>query len=158
MGINKRQPRSSNKPFHVTNSRQALKTPGKCIFLLQFKVRYLKRDSNDHSIRNHQSLSDKKLQRRIFNIEFNRLRNTLDFTQSKKLRLMSRKFCLLNNRAASLIRQQYHSNTGMQISIPAYKQRKFLLAEKKDFFIHLSLLGGFLGLVGYLVIVCHHVH
>jgi hypothetical protein len=46
----------------------------------------------------------------------------------------------------------------MQVSIPAYKQRKFPLAEKKDFFIHLSLLGGFLGLVGYLVIVCHHVH
>lgn len=46
----------------------------------------------------------------------------------------------------------------MLVSIPVYRQRKFALAEKKDFFIHLSLLGGFLGLVGYLVIVCHHVH
>jgi hypothetical protein len=46
----------------------------------------------------------------------------------------------------------------MQVSIPVYKQIKFELAEKKDFFIHLSLLGGFLGLVGYLVIVCHHMH
>lgn len=46
----------------------------------------------------------------------------------------------------------------MQVSIPVYKQIKFALAEKKDFFIHLSLLGCFLGLVGYLVIVCHHMH
>jgi hypothetical protein len=46
----------------------------------------------------------------------------------------------------------------MQVSVPAYRQRKFSLAEKKDFFIHLSLLGGFLGLVGYLGFVCHHVH
>ncbi len=47
---------------------------------------------------------------------------------------------------------------GMQVSIPAYKQRRFSLAEKKDFFVHLSLLGGFLGLVTYFAIVCHHVH
>jgi hypothetical protein len=46
----------------------------------------------------------------------------------------------------------------MQVSIPAYKQRKSSWAEKKDFFIYLSLLGGFLGLVGYLTSVCHHVH
>lgn len=71
---------------------------------------------------------------------------------------MSRKFCLL------IIEQQVLSvsNTivtrDMQVSIPVYKQRKFSPGEKKDFFIHLSLLGGFLGLVGYLVIVCHHVH
>jgi hypothetical protein len=47
----------------------------------------------------------------------------------------------------------------MQVSIRLQKQRKFSLGEKKmDLFIHLSLLGGFLGLVGYLAIVCHHVH
>jgi hypothetical protein len=77
---------------------------------------------------------------------------------NEKLRSMSRNF-------ARLISEQQvlsDSNTivigDMQVSIPAYKQRKFPPAEKKDFFIHLSLLGGFLGLVGYLVIVCHHVH
>jgi hypothetical protein len=46
----------------------------------------------------------------------------------------------------------------MEVSIPLHRQRKFSLAEKKDLFIHLSLLGGFLGLVGYLAIVCRHVH
>lgn len=46
----------------------------------------------------------------------------------------------------------------MQVSIPAYKLRKSSLAEKKDFFIYVTLLGGFLGLVGYLISVCHHVH
>jgi hypothetical protein len=46
----------------------------------------------------------------------------------------------------------------MQVSISAYKLRKYSLAEKKDFFIYLSLLGGFLALVGYLAIACHHVH
>ena len=47
----------------------------------------------------------------------------------------------------------------MQVSIPVAKQRKKnALAEKQDFFIYLSLLGGFLSLVGYLAIVFHHVH
>ena len=47
----------------------------------------------------------------------------------------------------------------MQVSIPVAKQRKRVaLGEKQDFFIYLSLLGGFLSLVGYLAIVCHHVH
>jgi hypothetical protein len=46
----------------------------------------------------------------------------------------------------------------MEVSIPLYRQRKFSLAEKKDLFIHLSLLGAFLGLVGYLAVVCQHVH
>jgi len=46
----------------------------------------------------------------------------------------------------------------MEVSIPLYGQRKFSLEEKKDFFIHLSLLGAFLSLVGYLAVVCHHVH
>ena len=65
---------------------------------------------------------------------------------------------------AELARQQILSVSNtivilhMLVSIPVYKQIKFALAEKKDFFIHLSLLGGFLGLVGYLVIVCHHMH
>jgi hypothetical protein len=46
----------------------------------------------------------------------------------------------------------------MQVSIPVSKERKFALAGQPGFFIHLSLLGGFVGLVGYLAIVCHHVH
>ncbi len=47
----------------------------------------------------------------------------------------------------------------MQVSIPLSKQRKKNTpAEKLDFFIYVSLLGGFLSLVGYLAIVCHHVH
>jgi hypothetical protein len=47
----------------------------------------------------------------------------------------------------------------MQVSIPVAKQRKkIVVAEKQDFFIYLSLLGGFLSVVGYLAIVCHHVH
>jgi hypothetical protein len=47
----------------------------------------------------------------------------------------------------------------MQISIPVSKQRKKIApAEKQDFFIYVSLLGGFLSVAGYLAIVCHHVH
>jgi hypothetical protein len=47
----------------------------------------------------------------------------------------------------------------MQASIPVSKQKKEIaLAEKQGFFIYLSLLGGFLTLVGYLAIACHHVH
>jgi hypothetical protein len=47
----------------------------------------------------------------------------------------------------------------MQVSFPVSRQRrKVALAEKQGFFIHLSLLGGFLALLGYLAIVCHHVH
>jgi hypothetical protein len=46
----------------------------------------------------------------------------------------------------------------MEIPIPLYRQRKFSLAEKKDLFIHISLLGGFLSLIAYLAIVCQHVH
>jgi hypothetical protein len=45
----------------------------------------------------------------------------------------------------------------MQVSIPVFKQRKFALARQADIFIHVSLLGGFVGLVGYLAVVCHHV-
>jgi hypothetical protein len=71
----------------------------------------------------------------------------------------NQEFCLLFLR----IKQQILSvsNTTeyvMQVSIPVFKQRKFAVAMQPDFFIHLSLLGGFLGLVGYLAIVCHHVH
>lgn len=46
----------------------------------------------------------------------------------------------------------------MVVSIPLYIQKKFSLAEKREFFIHVSLLGGFLGLIGYLAVVCHHGH
>ncbi|HKZ61002.1 MAG TPA: hypothetical protein VJZ68_01115 [Nitrososphaera sp.] len=45
----------------------------------------------------------------------------------------------------------------MQVSIPVPKQ-KSALAENPGFFVHVSLLGGFIGLVGYLAAVCHHVH
>jgi hypothetical protein len=71
----------------------------------------------------------------------------------------SRKLCLMNEQTASLIREQCHNNTmKMEVSIPLYKRRKFSLAYKDEFFIHLSLLGGFLGLIGYLAVVCQHVH
>jgi hypothetical protein len=46
----------------------------------------------------------------------------------------------------------------MEIPIPLYRQKKFSLAEKQDIFIHISLLGGFLSLIAYLAIVCHHGH
>jgi hypothetical protein len=71
---------------------------------------------------------------------------------------MSTKFCLPNKQQQILSVSNTIVILYMQVSIPDYMQRKFALAEKKDFFIHLSLLGGYLGLVGYLVIVCHHMH
>jgi hypothetical protein len=79
---------------------------------------------------------------------------------NKSFNLLKQIMSVANKRAVNLIRQQYYSNTVyMQISIPIAKQRKKIaLAEKRDFFIYLSLLGGFLSLVGYLAIVCHHVH
>jgi len=46
----------------------------------------------------------------------------------------------------------------MQASILSFKQKKFVLTKQLDFFLHLSLLGAFIGLLGYLAIVCHHLH
>jgi hypothetical protein len=46
----------------------------------------------------------------------------------------------------------------MQVSIPVPKQKRSALAGNPGFLIHASLLGGFVGLVGYLVAVCHHMH
>lgn len=71
---------------------------------------------------------------------------------------MGRKFCLPKSGQQVLSVSTTIVIQDMHVSIPAYKERKSSLAEKKDFFIYLSLLGGFLGLVGYLISVCHHVH
>lgn len=47
----------------------------------------------------------------------------------------------------------------MQASASAQKQSKrSAFAGNLGFFVHASLLGGFIGLVGYLTVVCHHVH
>jgi hypothetical protein len=46
----------------------------------------------------------------------------------------------------------------MQVSITVLKQKKSVFGGNPGFFIHASLLGGFVGLVGYLAAVCHHVH
>jgi hypothetical protein len=46
----------------------------------------------------------------------------------------------------------------MQVSRTVSKQRKSAFAGNPGFFIHVSLLGGFVGLVGYLAVVCHHLH
>jgi hypothetical protein len=46
----------------------------------------------------------------------------------------------------------------MQVSKAVPKQKKSALAGNPGFFIHASLLGGFVGLVGYLGVVCHHLH
>jgi hypothetical protein len=46
----------------------------------------------------------------------------------------------------------------MQVSTPVFKQKKLELAMQPNFLIHLSLLGGFVGLVGFIAIMCHHVH
>jgi hypothetical protein len=43
-------------------------------------------------------------------------------------------------------------------SIPVSKQRKYAMAGRQDFIIYLSMLGGFIGLIGYVAAVCHHIH
>jgi hypothetical protein len=46
----------------------------------------------------------------------------------------------------------------MQVSTTVLKQKKSAFAGNPVFFIHVSLLGGFIGLVGYLAAVCQHIH
>jgi hypothetical protein len=50
----------------------------------------------------------------------------------------------------------------MQVSASAtasrLKKKSASSAGNPDFIIHISLLGGFIGLVGYLAVVCHHMH
>jgi hypothetical protein len=58
--------------------------------------------------------------------------------------------------AANLIRWQFH-NKPMQVSTVS-KRKKTAFAVNPGFLIHASLLVGFVGLVGYLAAVCHHVH
>jgi len=45
----------------------------------------------------------------------------------------------------------------MQVS-KADKLKKSAYAWNSVFFIHAALLGGFVGLVGYLAVACHHLH
>jgi len=46
----------------------------------------------------------------------------------------------------------------MQASTTVSKQKKSAFAGKLGFIVHASLLGGFIGLVGYLAVVCLHMH
>jgi hypothetical protein len=47
----------------------------------------------------------------------------------------------------------------MQVSLPVTKQKRSALAENPGLIIHLSLLGGFVALVGYFAVFgCHHIH
>ncbi|HXV45990.1 MAG TPA: hypothetical protein VD736_04890 [Nitrososphaera sp.] len=46
----------------------------------------------------------------------------------------------------------------MQVSKAVSKQRKSALASNPGFITRASLLGGFVGLVGYLAVACHHLH
>jgi hypothetical protein len=46
----------------------------------------------------------------------------------------------------------------MQVSISVFKEKKFELPNQLSFIVDISLLGGFIGLVGVLAIICHHVH
>lgn len=45
-----------------------------------------------------------------------------------------------------------------QIVTPVLRQKKRSVADRLVFAAHLSMLGAFAGLVGYLAIACHHVH
>jgi hypothetical protein len=47
----------------------------------------------------------------------------------------------------------------MQVSIPVSKQKRSVLSGNPEFIVHLSMLGGFVSLVGYLAVFgCHHIH
>ncbi|MEW6604012.1 MAG: hypothetical protein AB1351_04905 [Thermoproteota archaeon] len=46
----------------------------------------------------------------------------------------------------------------MQVSTTVQKQKRSAFAGNPVFVVHASLLGGFVGLVGYLALVCHHIH
>lgn len=45
-----------------------------------------------------------------------------------------------------------------QIVTPVLRQKKRSVVNRLVFAAHLSMLGAFAGLVGYLAIACHHVH
>jgi hypothetical protein len=45
-----------------------------------------------------------------------------------------------------------------QIVTPVLRQKKRSVVDWLVFAAHLSMLGAFAGLVGYLAIACHHVH
>jgi hypothetical protein len=45
-----------------------------------------------------------------------------------------------------------------KIVTPVLRQKKRSVADRLVFAAHLSMLGAFAGLVGYLAIACHHVH